>query len=302
MVRCARYGRDQAVSGASLRHRPGRSAGGSRRAAVRRDRPRGARAVPRAEPVQRRPSDAARLGGGGRPELPRVARERSPRDRGAGVLGAVPGLRRPGRGRAHADRPRRVARDRAVRERHRPAARADASRPEGGPAPPPARDAEPSSSRSSCSTRDRRPFEVPDRSAGPRGRRHTALAARRRRHRRRVRRPAAPDRGRPPSLRDGACVPRGGRNSGQRVHDGRARQPRGSRPHDLSDAPRLPRAAAGAARRRASATIPSPRSRSSTGSERGRAAVVVYDGSTELAVDGAASSTSSSSTGSATRA
>ena len=133
------------------------------------------------------------------------------------------------------------------------------------------------------------PFAVPGPLAGARGRRREALAAAKTTwHRRRVRRPAAPDRGRPPSLRDGAGLPRGGGNPGQRDNDGRARQPRGSRPDDLSDPPRLPRAAVrGLLGGRASATIRSPRSRSSTALERGRAAVVVYDGSTELAVDGA---------------
>ena len=42
-----------------------------------------ARAVPRAEPVQRRPSDAARLGGGSGPQPARLARGRRARDRGA---------------------------------------------------------------------------------------------------------------------------------------------------------------------------------------------------------------------------
>ena len=194
-----------------------------------------------------------------------------------------------------------VAQDRAVRERNRPAARADASRPEGGPAAPPARDAD--AARADLPpVRGAGPVRGPRPAAGARGRRRTALASRGRRHRRRVRRPAAPDRRRPPSLRDRARLPRGGRNPGQRVHDGRARQPRGSRPHDLPDPPGLPRAAGGPARGRASATIQSPRSRSSAGSNVAGPLSSSTTGARSWPSTGPASSTCSSSTGSARRA
>ena len=55
---------------------------------------------------------------------------------------------------------------------------------------------------------------------------------------------------------------------------------------DLPDSPGLPRAAGGACSRARSATIQSPRSRSSAGSNVAGPLSSVYDGSTELAVDG----------------
>ena len=108
MLLSADIGRAQAVSRASLRHRASRSARGSRRTAVRRDRAGGTGALPRAEPVQRRPPDAAGVRGGGRAQLPRVARSRRSHPGGARVLGALAGLRRPGRRRAHPNGPRRI--------------------------------------------------------------------------------------------------------------------------------------------------------------------------------------------------
>ena len=98
----------------------------ARRAALRRDLARAARGAACAQPVQRRPPDPARLRGGGGARPRGVARERHPRRGAAGGLGARAGLRRPGRRRAHALRARRVAEGRAVRDRHRAAARAHA--------------------------------------------------------------------------------------------------------------------------------------------------------------------------------
>ena len=120
--------------------------------------------------------------------------------------------------------------------------------------------------------RDRRPAraDLPPlrragarRSAGagtrPRGRGREPLAARRSQRRARVRRQAAPDRGRPPSLRDRARLPRGGGNACERADARRARLDRGSRAGDLSDAPRLRRTPA--ASRASASRWPIPRSR-----------------------------------------
>ncbi len=129
---------NQAVSGSPLRRVEGRSPRLSGGSPVRRDRPGGAPRLPRAEPVQRRPSDPAGVGGGGRPRLRRLAgRERTRRRRG-GALGARAELRRPRRRRPDPARDDRRAEGRAVRDGCRPPARANAPRPEGGaPKAPP---------------------------------------------------------------------------------------------------------------------------------------------------------------------
>ena len=141
MLRSADVGRAQAVSRPSLRHRASRSARGSHRSAVRRDRAGGTRSLPRAQPVQRRPPDAAGLRGGGRAQLSRLARPGRSHGGGARVLGAVAGLRRPRRRGAHENGPRRVASPRAIRNGLDPASRAHASRAEGRAAAASSRDA-----------------------------------------------------------------------------------------------------------------------------------------------------------------
>ena len=73
--------------------RRGWIAGGSRRAAVRRRRPRGARPPPIAQPVQCRPPDPARVARAGGGAVPRMARRRDPRARGrAGSLASLRGI------------------------------------------------------------------------------------------------------------------------------------------------------------------------------------------------------------------
>ena len=116
-----------------LRRAPGRAARLPRRASVRRARRCGARAVPRREPVQRRPPDAGRRRDGGRGAVAAwlaegilVARRR------ARLLVARAGVRRArtaSRGRARGS----CARSAPSRTRRgrRPAARADARGPEG---------------------------------------------------------------------------------------------------------------------------------------------------------------------------
>ena len=74
-------------------------------------------ALPRARPAQRRPPDPERLGGGGRPALPDVARGgRARPGRRAGRVGGRAGLRRPGRRRPT---PRRASSPRCASSRTR---------------------------------------------------------------------------------------------------------------------------------------------------------------------------------------
>ena len=179
MLRSSRFGRSQAVSrrSATTTERAGPledlvappydviGAGGARR-------------VSRAQPVQRRPSDAARQRGGRRPGRPVLAGRGCARRTKSRPSGRFPGLRRPRRRRADTDRTRRVAAGRAVRERRRPPARAHAraARRKGGCAFCARRG--PNSSRSSSSTRARRRSTPPGRRARPRGRGHASLASR----------------------------------------------------------------------------------------------------------------------------
>ena len=140
-------------------------------------------------------------------------------------------------------RDRRVAQGRAVRDRHRAAARAHAPRPEGGAAAPAAGDARPARAdlpalRRPGTRRAARPR------ARPRGRGREAVADRRPVHRPRVRRQAAADRRRPPPLRDRGRLPRGGGHARERADARRARLDERPRPRDLPHAPTLRRAQA----------------------------------------------------------
>ena len=116
------------------------------------------------------------------------------------------------------------------------------ARPEGGPAAPAARDARPARAdlpalRRPGTGRAARPR------AGPRGRGREALADRRPVGRPRVRRQAAPDRRRPPPLRDRGRLPRGGGHPGERADARRARLDRaipGSRSSPRTGSSRSP--------------------------------------------------------------
>ena len=189
------------------------------------------------EPVQRRPPDPARLRGGRGARPGGLALERRPRRRAAGRLGARTGLRRPGRRRPHALRARRLAQGRAVCDRNCPAARAHTRRPERGTAPPPAGNARPAGADLPALRRPR-PAGAARARAGPRGRRREALANRRPDARPVLRRQAAPDRRRPPPLRDGGRFQRRGGISGQRADARRSRLDRGPWARDLPHASR----------------------------------------------------------------
>ena len=103
-------GRHPAVSRRPLRRR-GRRAGRSRRSAVRRGRRRGARGAVHAQPVQRRPRDASRVGGRGwAGSIASGSRRCSRRGRRARGLARGRGVRRPGRRRARAPRRDRLGR------------------------------------------------------------------------------------------------------------------------------------------------------------------------------------------------
>ena len=129
-------GRGQAVPRRALRRVEGRPAGAARGAAVRRDLARAARGVPRAQPLQRRPPDASRRRGAGRPGRDGLARTgRARAGPGARLLVPFAGLRRSGRRFPHEIGVGRLAPSGALRERGRPPARAHASRAERGPAP-----------------------------------------------------------------------------------------------------------------------------------------------------------------------
>ena len=167
-------GRDQAVSRASLR-RPTAPARSTTLVAPPYDviGPAERERYLAREPVQRRPPDAARLRGGGRPAACAPgARTASSRDEEPAFWALSQDYVGPGRRRAHADGPRRRRSGRAVRERHRPAARADAprARRRGGCGSCARRRR--SSSRSSSSTRAR------PRSRFPTGRRSSRSRAR----------------------------------------------------------------------------------------------------------------------------
>ena len=194
------------------RRRPARAA---RRAAVRRDLARAARRAPwRASPYNvvhlTLPDDEEQAGA--RPR--RLARgRRARRGRGAGALVALAGLRRPGRRRAHARRPRRLAAAEPYESRRRPAARAHARAARRRAACACSARRGRSSSRSSSSTTALRlggPRGSP--TSRPRGG-DSALAARSDGSARGFADAPAADRRRPPPLRDGA-----------RLHDEEARR------------------------------------------------------------------------------
>ena len=219
---------------------PGRSSS-SRRPTT--SSPGAARGVPGAQPVQRRPPDAARLGGAGGPGPRRLARTTacSSRTRSRRTGGSRRSTSAPtaSRARAKASSPRCASSRTRSASSCRTSARTRARR-RGGCACC-ARRAR-SSSRSSCSTTARRvdglgepdlaaeggvtarlwrlDAEFGDRAhGGDRGR-------------------AAADRRRPPPLRDGARLPRGGRHRGERLAAGRDRPDRPGGTDDLPDAPR----------------------------------------------------------------
>ena len=238
--------RDLAVSRAPLRRvgrRPARRAG---RAALRRDRRGGASGLPRDEPAQHRPPDAARLRGGRRGDARRLARARRDAARGARAVVDRAALHRPGRRRAHARGARGGDRGDAVLRAQGAAARAHARRPEGGPAAAAARDAHPA--RADLPALRRRPGGRAARPRAGHGRRpgrraHAGLAPA---GRGAGGRRAAADRRRPSPLRDGRRVPRGGPVGDAHVRRARLDALAGRR--DLPDAPR-----------RARRSTPSPR-------------------------------------------
>ena len=241
------------------------------------------------EPVQRRPPDAARRRGGGRP--------RSGATGAATACSSTTTSRRSGGSRRTTSGPtaspgRATGSSRALRlepyeSARRPAARAHARRPEGGPPAAAARDAH--AARAALPPlRRAAPSSGPSGEPDARGRGRDGVRSRlwRADGDRRPRSPtrAAPDRRRPPPLRDGARLPRGGRHDGERVACWSCSSPTSRGPDDLPDAPasREPgeRCSASGRRTRGGA-------RPGRGAARDRAAAVVYrDGGAELVVDG----------------